>query len=56
MHNVVSYTDIYIYIYIYIYIINKTLLQTPTDCFTPWGDHQGDLNQHNNLNQHNDLN
>ena len=24
-----------------IIIINKTLLQTPTDCFTPWGDHQG---------------
>ena len=23
-------------------IINKTQLQTPTDCFTPWGDHQGD--------------
>ena len=30
-----------------VYIINKTQLQTPTDCFTPWGDHQGDLNQHN---------
>ena len=28
-----------------IYIINKTQLQTPTDCFTPWGDHQGDLIQ-----------
>ena len=28
-------------------IINKTQLQTPTDCFTPWRDHQGDLNQHN---------
>ena len=26
-------------------IINKTQLQTPTDCFTPWGDHQGDLIQ-----------
>ena len=26
-----------------IFIINKTQLQTPTDCFTPWGDHQGDL-------------
>ena len=23
------------YIYIYIFIINKTQLQTPTDCFTP---------------------
>ena len=30
-----------------IFIINKTQLQTSTDCFTPWGDHQGDLNQHN---------
>ena len=30
-----------------LFIINKTQLQTPTDCFTPWGDHQGDLNQHN---------
>ena len=29
----------------YIYIINKTQLQTPTDCFTPWRDHQGDLIQ-----------
>ena len=28
-----------------IFIINKTQLQTPTDCFTPWGDHQGDLIQ-----------
>ena len=28
-----------------IYTINKTQLQTPTDCFTPWGDHQGDLIQ-----------
>ena len=28
-------------------IINKTQLQTPTDCFAPWGDHQGNLNQHN---------
>ena len=28
-----------------IYIINKTQLQTSTDCFTPWGDHQGDLIQ-----------
>ena len=26
-------------------IIKKTQLQTPTDCFTPWGDHQGDLIQ-----------
>ena len=26
-------------------IINKTQLQTPTDCFTPWRDHQGDLIQ-----------
>ena len=26
-------------------IINKTQLQTPTDCFTPCGDHQGDLIQ-----------
>ena len=30
-----------------LFIINKTQLQTPTDCFTRWGDHQGDLNQHN---------
>ena len=28
-----------------LFIINKTQLQTPTDCFTPWGDHQGDLIQ-----------
>ena len=28
-------------------VINKTQLQTPTDCFTPWRDHQEDLNQHN---------
>ena len=35
----------HIYIYIIIFIINKTQLQTPTDCFTPWGDHQGDLIQ-----------
>ena len=28
-------------------VINKTQLQTPTDCFTPWRDHQKDLNQHN---------
>ena len=34
-------------LYIYIFITNKTQLQTPTDCFTPWGDHQGDLNKHN---------
>ena len=26
-------------------IINKTQLQTPTDCFTPSGDHQGDFIQ-----------
>ena len=26
-------------------IINKTQLQTPTDCFTPWGDHQRNLIQ-----------
>ena len=32
-------------VYIRMYIINKTQLQTPTDCFTPWGDHQGDLIQ-----------
>ena len=30
-----------------IFIINKTQLQTPTNCFTPWGNYQGDLNQHN---------
>ena len=29
------------------YIINKTQLHTPTDCFTLWRNHQGDLNQHN---------
>ena len=45
LKHVVSCTDIYIYIYIF--IINKAQLQTPTDCFTPWGDHQRDLNQHN---------
>ena len=28
-----------------IFIINKTLLHTLTDCFTPWRDHQGDLIQ-----------
>ena len=27
-----------------IFIIDKTLLHTPTDCFTLWRDHQGDLN------------
>ena len=26
-------------------IINKTQLQTPTDCFSPWGNHQGNLIQ-----------
>ena len=40
--NKLCFVNIYI-----IFIINKTQLQTPTDCFTPWGDHQGDLNQHN---------
>ena len=30
-----------------LFIINKTQLQTPTDCFTPWRDEQGDLNQYN---------
>ena len=28
-----------------IFIINKTQLHTPTACFTPWRDHQGDLIQ-----------
>ena len=30
-----------------IFITNKTQLHTPSDCFTPWRDHQGDLNQPN---------
>ena len=27
--------------------MNKTQLNTPTDGFTPWKDHQGDLYQYN---------
>ena len=27
-----------------IFIINETHLHTPTDCYTPWRDHQRDLN------------
>ena len=28
-----------------IFIVNKTQLHTPTDCFSPWREHQGDLIQ-----------